>query len=194
MADEPTWSIDEHDRIIAFDGEPVAPDEPNPTGRSMFESISSTTVAEIYRLVIQRTRLIGEVSFVYRCDSPEMLRLERMQVHRNDDGSVTFRSLTLAEQARAPQVERPASLARKEHGLAIACSWCARVRTLDGWAEPERCFMPSPQRGASQMQFTHTVCEDCFELLTEHLEGRTDAADDPERVMWGDQAAARVTG
>ena len=204
-SEDPTWRVDEHGQITRFTGAQSGEEPTGFIGACLYDSFGSEAIAEIYRLVARRALNSGrELRFVYRCDTPEMLRMERMHVQATADGSeVEYRSELVAETVRSEleaRVDARRAAPTNEHGMVVACSWCGCISTPDGWIPAER-FTISAMSTTDQ-QFTHGACDACVDrmLRMATVDGAgpdpADAtADDPSSVAWtsfGGRRAARA--
>ncbi|HRN53682.1 MAG TPA: PAS domain-containing protein [Gemmatimonadaceae bacterium] len=182
--DTPTivYRVDGEDRIVAVNGAwnafasangGGAITESRIIGRNLFEFVTDATTQQLYRQMLARIRGGQDLTYTYRCDSPNRRRLMEMEMRLVDDaGSVEFRSVPLEEQARAPLHVAQADGADDSEDTVLqrSCGWCNRLEVEGTWLEIEEAI---PRLGVMEQRqpatLTHGMCDDCLERMLAEL-------------------------
>ena len=151
--DTPTivYRVDGEDRIVAVNGAWNAFASANGggaitasriIGRNLFEFVTDATTQQLYRQMLARIRGGQDLTYTYRCDSPDRRRLMEMEMRLVDDaGSVEFRSVPLEERHvprstwRRPTV--PTTARTRSCSAPVAGATDSRSRAL-GWKSKRR--------------------------------------------------------
>lgn len=132
-ADERICYVDEEFRLAAAEaGVPELPDRA--LGTPLLDHFAGEPTKRWYRHILDHVKRHGTASFEFRCDTPTLYRLQRMEVRRLDGGTIEFGAVTLSTSPR-PYVQ---VLDRSiPHGTrrVIMCSWCLRVQSVIGWVD-----------------------------------------------------------
>jgi hypothetical protein len=137
--------------------------------RYLWDFITDSTTQQLYRDVLKRVRSGRPVRFGFRCDSPDRRRLMEMDILPKENRAIEFRTRTVAEERREPQVLLEVHQNRNDELLRM-CSWCKKVDIGGDWAEVEdavarlRLF-----EQAVLPNLTHGICETCFTNATSEL-------------------------
>lgn len=136
-------------------------------GNNLFFFIAGREVREIYSMLHKRVLAQAkEISFDYRCDSPDVRREIRMSMRQGGVETVRYESEVLKETARAT-VPQPS----KESSFFISvCSLCKKYRFPVGsnqWKEIEL-ILAEPDI-PDHFNLTHTFCQECYDGIMEKL-------------------------
>lgn len=153
-------------------GRPLA--ETHPIGRPLAEVVSGEMVRSFYQRA-HKVAVSGErrVSFMFRCDAPDVERRMKMSISPLRVGKevvgVLYQSTILAERTRPPMRFLDVSEALEQYKrdsvpLVTVCSFCAKIDwpigTATTWVEPEDYYRSG---GASEVRISHGVCPHCAE-------------------------------
>ena len=141
-------------------------------GRDLFAYIAGEDVLQVYRGHISEITANPDahISFLFRCDSPSVLREMRMNMSGIRDGETTvgvlFQSLTLQERERPPISLFDVAARMKEYfGVVLPiitmCSYCHDVRapiTANQWVRAERYYAAG---GDDRVRISHGICPAC---------------------------------
>jgi hypothetical protein len=141
------WTIDRKDVITSVGGDwdAFADDNdaaslcgPSVVGRPLFDFIAGEETQRIYQWLLTRVRALDAPILVpFRCDSPDMRRRMRLEIGPLRNRGVEFRGVFLASDFR-PYLRLLARNVPRSGALVVSCSFCLRVRLLDGaWIEAE---------------------------------------------------------
>jgi hypothetical protein len=136
-------------------------------GTTLWDVIHGHDVVAVWRLLLQRIRTTRlPLSFLYRCDEPELERTYLMALEPLGS-AVIFRSTLVDARARGRVSLLDPAVPNAGEPL-IACSWCGRVR-LEEWVEPGVAVTDlGLLRGAvSRPPLTYGICELCDEEMRE---------------------------
>ncbi|HEX5818112.1 MAG TPA: hypothetical protein VFY20_04495 [Gemmatimonadales bacterium] len=175
----------------AFDAEHVL-------GRSIWSYVSDLTLGQIYRHVVEDVRRGREVRLRFRCDAPTERRLLEMTVRGAGRGVVQFRTHELATVPRPPEALLDASTSRVGTPVPV-CSWCNRVRAVDGWLEVEQAVEHMHLMLRSVLPpLTHGACDSCLDTIAHGLDAfvrpRHPLHSSPLLFSLGDNPAAVTLG
>lgn len=136
---------------------------PGVIGRDLLDSVSDSTVREIYRAILFRVRAGAAVEFNYRCDAPDKRRIFEMRICALDHGGAEFASTLLHEEIRPTVLLLEPGHARNESFLRV-CSWCQKVATPDGqWLPVEEAAAQLRLLEVEQLPaITHGICAGCY--------------------------------
>ena len=131
-------------------------------GTSLFDHIFGMPVRQVYRDLVQRVRESGvEVSFPFRCDSPDLRRYLEMCIVPLPGDEVEFRSRIIREEQRTPPVFTTESGRCHPQQIAM-CSWCKKIAAPD-WVEVEVAVGKLGLiEGADQPLISHGMCPECW--------------------------------
>ena len=173
------YRLDPEDRIVEVNetwkrfarGNDAAELADGVLGRSLWDFITDSTTATIYRDLLVRVRDGRTMTFPFRCDAPALRRWMRMTMRPLVRRAVLFESEIL-EEARA-SAALWARYARRGGELVCVCSWCKRVRIDDQhWMETDAAvdalalFIGQPPP-----MLTHGMCPTCYASMMETLAG-----------------------
>lgn len=99
-------------------------------GTSLWDVIHDESMRHFYRALITELRLNNSsaLSFPFRCDSPDTERIMQMIVDLEDDGQISFTSITVEQNALKKK-----TLHKVQH-IEI-CSRCSNIHTHCGWVD-----------------------------------------------------------
>lgn len=169
VAPPQVYHIDRDDRLVAIneaylcDGVAVGlgvQRSDTVLGRRLWDLIPQA--AAWYEPLVRVTRIERRsFAFAFRCDTPDLRRLMRMQIEAGPNDEVCFTSSVIRQQARAHvALLEPAAAIGLD--LVSMCSWCKRVRAGDDWLEVEPALerlgidAHDPMPGVS-----HGICPRC---------------------------------
>jgi hypothetical protein len=162
----PAWSTS------AVSGDAPGLAGPEVIGRSLWEFVSDGTTRQLYRAMLDRVRTTRRpIAFHFRCDTPAMQRLLRMQLSPEPGGVVRFEVHKVAERSRPPVALLNPKTPRSTAIVRI-CGWCKRLPLPDdGWVEVEAAvdhldLLDSPVLPA----LSHGMCPDCYRTVMQALE------------------------
>lgn len=152
-------------------------------GKPLLDFIATDETGAYYDAMCQA--VLGEkrdkVSFVYRCDAPDIRRDIRMTISPLHDDKqavvgVLFHNVILAEVQRPPielLFENPEALEEEGVGTVSMCSFCKDVEHEDEdgakeWITAEEYYQKG---GSSRVLLSHGVCPDCKDNLLDPLIG-----------------------
>lgn len=133
-------------------------------GRSIWNYIVGPEVRHIYASAFERVRKQHcQMSFPFRCDSPELYRAMRLSISPMSEGHIEFCSVleTIRTQPRTLDI-----LQRKSGSLLSPivqmCSWCKAIEIGSTWkpieqAIEELCLLTQE----SMPRVMHALCDSC---------------------------------
>lgn len=137
--------------------------------RCLWDFIADSTTQQLYRDVLKRVRSGRPVRFGFRCDSPDRRRLMEMDILPKDNRAVEFRTRTVSEEGREPQLLLDVHQSRSDELLRM-CSWCKKVDIGGDWTEVEEAVARLRLfEQAVLPNLTHGICETCFTNATSEL-------------------------
>lgn len=142
-------------------------------GTPLFSHFAGEPTKEWYRYLLDHVAQRGTVSFKFHCDTPTLIRLQRMDIRLLDDKSMEFTAVTLSTSPR----RRPASVldwsAPRSTRRVVMCSWCLRVSTVIGWVPVEQAVQVLQVfEDTISPSIDYTVCEDDRESLAALIKRR----------------------
>ncbi len=142
-------------------------------GTPLFDYLSGEPTKQWYRYLLDHVRRQGHATFEFNCDTPTVVRLQRMDMVSLPDGSIEFTARTLSTVTRPYTPLLNWALARSRKRI-LMCSWCLRISSVIGWTNVERAAQvlqvfeePVPP------SITYTICEDDQTRLAKMLEERS---------------------
>lgn len=137
-------------------------------GRSLYSFIGDATTSYLWKELLTRVRAGATLDFVVRCDSPDRIRLLRVQASAGKDARVAFSTEVLRSDARSPVAVPPA---HEQKGPLTLCSWCQRVRMPSSeWVDLEKGIARLELFGGdSPALMSHGVCPDCYARALEDV-------------------------
>ena len=177
------YEIDEQNHIVAvnrawFDEARTAGDQrladEGVVGRGLWDLIHDRNTRHLYETIIGRARQQARsVGFRFRCDTPDLRRLLRMEVAPIQNGHVAFAVKLVEAQPRAAvqllQIGRAHSDA-----LIHMCGWCKRVKLSDDrWVEVEQALdaLHLFEASGPLPAISHGICPACAETMFALQEG-----------------------
>lgn len=143
-------------------------------GTPLFSHFSGEPTKQWYRYLLEHVRRQGRATFEFNCDTPTLVRLQRMDMVRLSDGSIEFVTRTLSMRPRpdTPLLNWPLPRSRKR---ILMCSWCLRISSVIGWTDVERAAQvmqvfeePLPP------SIDYTICDEDQSRLTKILDKRSE--------------------
>ena len=188
---ELAYRIDEMDRLcelsaaweaiaLANDGAAAVPERV--LGRPLWDFIQDSTVRDLYRQLLRRTRSGSPVQFDYRCDAPLWRRRFGMTIRATAGGTVEFLS-RLQWQEQRPRVDiLDANIPRGERWVRV-CSWCQNVALPeDNWVAVEEAVNQLDLLADEAMpKLTHGICPPCHSDLLGQLSEQGSSPEDVPR-------------
>ena len=168
------YTVDEQDRIVELGGQWDAMQTPGGqrmdarkavVGQPLWGFILNEGLKSLYKLLMTRVRKTGRVvTFPYRCDTPEMRRLARLQLQPVDSGRVRFVSDILETEARLA----PLTLEYAPHcqPLIRSCSICSHLQYGEEWLPAE--IVAEQHLGVmseNSFRVAHAVCDPCLKAV-----------------------------
>ena len=133
--------------------------------RSLWDFITEPTTQQLYREIVRCVRMGASARFDFRCDSPGCRRTLEMNVAREENGGVEFRTRTLSEELRPSQILLESRPAISDELLRV-CSWCNAVNVRHAWVEVEEAVKLLRLFERSRMpHLTHGICGPCRETM-----------------------------
>ncbi len=132
-ADRRICYVDEAFRQAAVEaGVPELPDRV--LGTPLLDHFAGEPTKQWYRYILDHIDRQGAASFEFRCDTPRLYRLQRMDARRHENGSMEFAAVTLSASPRPYTSVLDPSV---PHGTrrVVMCSWCLRVSSVIGWID-----------------------------------------------------------
>lgn len=137
-------------------------------GRSLWSYVAGKEVIHLQKVLVRRVRQEGAPrSFPFRCDSPLLRRLLRLELVPMPGDAVEFRSQIVHEEPWAQPIRLLDPIAPRANGpLLRMCSWCKRIALGERWLEVEAY---ADEKGlfdsVALPEITHGICDDCSRLL-----------------------------
>ncbi len=168
------FKIDEGDRIVSVNdewdrfaaqnaGEDVL--STHVLERSIWDFVGNDETRDFYRQAFDQVRGGDTVTFNYRCDSPDRLRLLEMSMILVDGLFVVFTSSTVSVEARPAEIVFDSGVPRTSSMLRV-CSWCKKLFVEGKWIDASDA---PPFERAAMPALTHGICDDCDDILRESL-------------------------
>lgn len=183
-----TWRVDAHDVIDAVGGawDSFAAENGAPAlvgksvvGRSLHDFIAGEESRRIHRQLLRAVRSQREpLSLPFRCDSPDVRRHMRLEMHPAGGDAVAFRAVLLRAEKR-PHLRLLDPDEPRSPGLVVSCSFCHRIREQEGggWLDIDTAAERLGLLVASHPpRLAHGVCPACKARL---LRLRDLGPDDP---------------
>lgn len=172
-ADRRLCYVNEGFRQAAIEGgDPDLPDRA--IGTPLLDHFSGEPVKQWYRLLLDHVAQQGVASFEYRCDTPTMQRLLRMDIQLQNDGSIEFASVTLSTSPRPYAKILDRSIPHSSRQI-FMCSLCLRVQTMIGWLDvSQAAHVLQIFNDPIVPSIEYTVCKDDRTRLSELLKQRID--------------------
>lgn len=106
-------------------------------GTPLFSHLAGQPTQQWYRHLLDHVEEQGTASFIFHCDTPTLVRLQRMDIRLLEGGSMEFTAVTLSTAPRPPARVLDWSLARRSKHI-LMCSSCLRVSSVIGWIDVEQ--------------------------------------------------------
>lgn len=137
-------------------------------GRSLWDYIVGDDTAALYRLLLAHIRQTARtITFLYRCDSPELRRFMRMSIEPVAPDRIGFTSVLYRCEPRDRAVHMTyAGIAAAP--LVLRCSMCNQIRVRGGeWMDVAAAF----QRGDIlntdiPVRVAYSICESCGRTIS----------------------------
>ncbi len=135
-------------------------------GQSLWKHISDISTTHLYQTLVTKSR--QELLFFtipYRCDAPDLRRFMEMDIVPDVDGNISFESVVLKLEPRAPVRLLDPTIERSESFLYM-CSYCKKLQVDKAhWSDVEEAIVklnifsdPRPP------QISHTICPVCYDV------------------------------
>jgi len=173
---EPGWK-----RALAASGSKARLDPQQVIGRSLFDCITGEAVRDSYRVHMERAadpRRHARV-FLYRCDTPDLIRVMRMAITavRDPDGTLTgflFQTVVVQITERVPVALFTFPAATEDTAswpFLGMCSYCQNVRFPARSKEGEGEWLDAidyyRRGGDNAVVISHGVCPTCFATVVQ---------------------------
>jgi hypothetical protein len=137
-------------------------------GRCLWDYIPDPDTLALYRMLVGHVRESGRnVGFTYRCDSPDLRRVMRMQVKLLENGWIEFRSVVRRHEERDRAVFFAAATTGAKQ-FAFRCSLCNRLRFRGEWMEvPDAISEGKILDTDSTLQVAYAICERCGKEISD---------------------------
>lgn len=135
--------------------------------KPLSDFITGRESVHIYEMLINRvSQGQAEISFPFRCDSPERRRFMQMEIFPVDGELIGFKSCVLREEYREPVGLLDVDIARSKEFVNI-CSWCKCVDIGENkWLEVEEAIEKLEIFNLSSLpQLSHGVCPSCYKNI-----------------------------
>ena len=131
-------------------------------GRSLWSYVDGEDVIAIYQSLLAFVRQRAqEVSFPYRCDSPNMKRFMVMNVVPLADEAIEFQNQTVGYERRNHEI-LVEYVTRDAQPYALRCSSCNRFRPHDVWLEVDEALAEGEILNSDlPLRVVNTLCERC---------------------------------
>jgi hypothetical protein len=106
-------------------------------GTSLFSHLAGQPTKEWYQHLLDHVAEQETASFEFHCDTPTLVRLQRMDIRLLEGGSMEFTAVTLSTAPRPAARILDRSMARSPRRV-LMCSWCLRVSSVIGWIDVEQ--------------------------------------------------------
>lgn len=141
----------------------------------LWRFVAGREVQHLLGLLFERVRSRNRaIRLPFRCDSPSERRFMELTICPLPAHSLAVESRLLRTEARryVPLLERSLRL---RYGRLTMCSWCNRIRLVDGnWAEVERAIELMDLFAAADLpMLSQGICRSCVALafgVVQHLE------------------------
>ena len=143
----------------------------NIIGSSLWHHISEWETKQLYQTILERVRRNNRrASFPFRCDSSDERRFLTLLVIPMKSNYVNFESRILRTELREPLALLSGDVERSQELLRI-CSMCKKIAVSNTeWVEVESAVQTLGLFDRAAMpQFTHGVCQPCFDAAMEAL-------------------------
>lgn len=167
-----TYFIDARDDIVSVEGNwddfAIGNDAPELAGAKvvrtkLWEHVTGGAVRHIYRQLLVSVRAGKTIEFEFRCDSPDLFRLNLMTISPAQDDHVKFDVVPIRVEKHTRKTESPDPKSESVMWL-TACSWCLQIETAKGtWHEiAEAIPITRLFQSDELLQITHGICPTCL--------------------------------
>lgn len=160
-------------------------------GRGLWDLITDLPLQHLfdglfYRL---RTQQAPQVTYRFRCDTPDARRLHHLTIRPLADLSLEFQTKIIAIHER-PRAHLLDPSVPRSRDLLLVCSWCKRIAPTDrGWLEVEEAIADLPGLDTGPLPaLTHGMCPACESAMLRLL--ADPAASGPDTTTFGDWHSA----
>ena len=168
------YRIDESDRIVYVNDEwdifAVENDakeliSENIKNKNLWEYIQGEELVYLYGMVFDKVRKSRiELSFQYRCDSPEIKRYLKMNVAPLKGHMIEI-SNPIVKIEKRETIDILRNKVRANDEFITMCSWCKRVKAEE-WVEVEDAIKKYGLFEKDSLpQITHSICKACTDKL-----------------------------
>lgn len=141
-------------------------------GTPLFSHLAGHPTKQWYRHLLDHVAEQGTASFEFHCDTPTLVRLQRMDIRLLEGGSMEFTAVTLSTAPRPPARVLDWSLARSPRHI-FMCSWCLRVSSVIGWIDVEQAAQVLQVfQEAMPPTIDYTICDEDREQLEKVIRQR----------------------
>lgn len=131
-------------------------------GRQLWDFVSGPATRQVYDALIDRVgKTRTGIHFTFRCDTPDVRRLMRMDVRGDGSENIRFTSRMVREEPR-PAQRLLSTDADRSDVTVVMCSWCKRLKHDDRWVEVEEYVESTGLMEEERFpQLNHGLCPDC---------------------------------
>ncbi|MGD8293722.1 MAG: hypothetical protein PVF37_18560 [Desulfobacterales bacterium] len=136
----------------------------NVIGTYLLDHIHDPETKHLYELILQKVRKYGrQVSFSFRCDSPDKRRFLKLSVIPQKDDLIEFRSQIIKTELRDFVELMRSDIERSEKHLRI-CSMCKKIAiSKTEWEEAEIVIQQMRLFELEVLpQLSHGLCQPCY--------------------------------
>lgn len=141
-------------------------------GQPLKKFIANPEVWLLYEMAIDSVRAgtKGEILWSFRCDSPECRRFMTMQISKDADDFIEFKSHIDKVEHRTSVGLFDPLIPRSSDCLTI-CSWCKKIKLgPDEWVEVEGAVETLKLfRNTELPKFTHGICPECHKRILQEI-------------------------
>lgn len=131
--------------------------------RSIWDYIRDPSIAEVYRVLMERARReLNVIQFPFRCDAPDLIRFMEMRIMPLGLDMLEFQTQILRQEPRPFRTLISRGAYRSAEILPI-CSWCKRVRVEDEiWLELDEALLRTAMLDVEPLPtLDHITCTAC---------------------------------
>ena len=143
----------------------------NIKNKNIWEYIQGDVTVHLYDVIFEKVRRKGvELSFNYRCDSPETRRYLTMKLTPLKGKMIEITNSIIKIEERDP-VDIVRNKGKGGDDFIRMCSWCKKVKAED-WVEVEVAIKKYGLFEKDSLpQITHTICNACEEKIRNEMKG-----------------------
>ena len=128
-------------------------------GTPLFSHLAGHPTKQWYRHLLDHVAEQGTASYEFHCDTPTLVRLQRMDIRLLEGGSMELTAVTLSTAPRPPARVLDWSLARSPRHI-FMCSWCLRVSSVIGFDVEQAAQVLQVFQEAIPPSINYTICDE----------------------------------